>query len=581
MTEVTTQLDFYKTFHHKAYHPQVTGVYSNFTARHGGHSNIKNGEGSYVAGLQAFVKKVLDEQWGEFFDSPTEDEAVGTYERVVAHGLGRPENAQHLRDLWNLGYLPLEIRALEEGMKVPYGIPHFTIESTAEGFGWLTNMIETVCSAEVWPVHTSLTTGAEYYKVFSEYADKTGFPQEFVKFQGHDFSFRGMMGVEAAKLSGMGHLMSGFVGSDTIPAATSLEKYYKADLSPENPCTVIASVDATEHSVQCSFDNDDGAYIDYCMDVASPEGILSIVSDGYDFWKLVAEIIPARKEKIMQRNGLLVIRPDSGDPVDILCGTYKKPIPEFLREEMSDNWKDEISDFFVNDIDDEYSEECGQGFSCDGTATRLFRLDGQLMEATFDIIVVSSKQDRGDRLYWIDRIKLTDVQHTELSPEDKGLVEYLYEVFGGTETEKGFKLLDSHIGCIYGDSITLDRQKEILERLYDKGFCSGNVVLGIGSYTYQYVTRDTHDSAVKATSIIKGDERVAIAKDPKTGDGSKKSAKGLLCVTKTGGDYKLISDVTEEIHESEENLLQPIWKNGEWLREQSLEEIRENVLTTF
>jgi nicotinamide phosphoribosyltransferase len=99
--------------------------------------------------------------------------------------------------------------------------------------------------------------------------------------------------------------------------------------------------------------------------------------------------------------------------------------------------------------------------------------------------------------------------------EIKGLIECLWDIFGGTSTDKGYKLLDDHIGTIYGDAITLKPQRQILQRLMDKGFAS-KVVLGIGSYSYQYVTRDTHGSAVKATSIVKNGKRIAIFNVPKT-----------------------------------------------------------------
>jgi len=577
MNEVTTYLDFYKTFHHKAYKPGVTEVYSNFTARHGGHSNIDGGKTCLVAGLQAFIHKIIDKEWGMFFDAVTADEAVELYETIVSHGLGRPETANHLRDLWQLGYLPLEFRGLKEGTEVPYGLPHFTIKSTLPGFGWLTNMIETVLSSEVWPVHTSLTTAAQYYKVFQEFAVKTGFPEEFVKYQGHDFSFRGMMGVEAAKLSGMGHLMSGFVGSDTIPAAIALHNYYGADISPENPCATIASVDATEHSVQCSFQEDDEAYLDHCMDVASPEGILSIVSDGYDFWKLVTEFIPARKDKIMNRDGKVVIRPDSGDPADILCGTQTISVPSDVED-----WKDWVA-AVINDIFDDNLDPLEPHES----ETELFTYLGKLYQ-----VIYTPELNRHDKTYYfIDNcgsdISYCEFTEVEMTPQCKGLVEYLWDIFGGTETTTGHKLLDQHIGCIYGDSITLERQRDILERLEAKGFSSGNVVLGIGSYTYQYVTRDTHGSAVKATNIVMNDnENIAIFKDPKTGDSTKKSAKGLLNVgsvhdLSTGiTDYFLEDEVSIEKEQSPDNLLERVWKDGAWYREQTLEEIREIVQNT-
>lgn len=489
--EAPLWMDFYKTFHPSAYRPGTEKVYSNFTTRHNKHSNVR-GSTTYVAGLQACIQKVLMEGWAPFFAASSAEEAVADYCELVSHGLGSKETAEHFKALWELGYLPLRIQALEEGSEVPYGIPHFTIESTVDGFGWLTNAMEDALSCEIWPVQTALTTAAHYYKTFKYYAELTGSPEEAIPFQGHDFSFRGMVGIEGAKLMGMGHLMSGFVGSDTMPAALSLKKYYDATLNPETPCQTIASVCATEHSVQCSFQNDDEAYLDHCMNVACPEGILSIVSDGYDFWKLVTKVLPARKDQIMARNGKIVIRPDSGDPTAILCG---------------------------------------------------------------------------------DRSAAT-------VHERKGLIEVLWDIFGGTENEEGYRVLDSHIGAIYGDSITPARQSEILSRLANKGFASCNIVLGIGSYTYQYVTRDTHGSAMKATAIKVNGSHEAIYKDPKTGDG-KKSAKGYLYVHQNDKDYTLLENVDKGLAETGSSALKLVWENGSFVRRTTLEQIRNKVKESY
>lgn len=114
------------------------------------------------------------------------------------------------------------------------------------------------------------------------------------------------------------------------------------------------------------------------------------------------------------------------------------------------------------------------------------------------------------------------------TPENKGAVECLWDVFGGTLTSTGHRLLDSHVGLIYGDSITLPRAQEILDRLEAKGFASGNIVFGIGSHTYQYVTRDTFGTAMKATwGKVDGEARI-LQKSPKTDSGMKFSARGLL-----------------------------------------------------
>ena len=154
--------------------------------------------------------------------------------------------------------------------------------------------------------------------------------------------------------------------------------------------------------------------------------------------------------------------------------------------------------------------------------------------------------------------------------EKKGVVELLWDVFGGTETGKGYKLLDSHIGAIYGDSITRDRAKEICQRLKDKGFAS-QVVFGIGSYTYQYNTRDTFGMAMKATYVEINGEGREIFKDPITDDGTKKSATGLLEVTKETGNYVLHDRVSKEKETKGE--LMTIFKDGILLKEYSLQEI--------
>jgi nicotinamide phosphoribosyltransferase len=221
-----------------------------------------------------------------------------------------------------------------------------------------------------------------------------------------------------------------------------------------------------------------------------PMGIVSIVSDTFDFWQVITEFLPQLKDKILARNGKVVIRPDSGDPVLIICGDPDAPI---------------------------------------GT------------------------------------------------PEHKGAIECLWEVFGGRITPRGYKLLDAHIGLIYGDSITTERQKQILNRLKDKGFASYNVVLGIGSYTYEYVTRDTFGFAMKATyGEVNGIGR-AIFKDPKTDNGTKKSAKGLMKVIKNNaGKYELIDDVTWK--EEAEGELKTVFRDGTLMKDWTLNEIRNRLL---
>jgi len=167
------------------------------------------------------------------------------------------------------------------------------------------------------------------------------------------------------------------------------------------------------------------------------------------------------------------------------------------------------------------------------------------------------------------------------SPEDRGAIECLWETFGGTETEKGFKLLDEHIGLIYGDSITLQRAKIITERLAAKGFASTNVVFGVGSYTYQYATRDTFGFAMKATAGKVNGEYRDIFKDPKTDGGDKKSAKGFMKVVKDeNDDYVLLDqqDGNEVMYGDRENdCLVTVFSNGHLIVEESFANIRQTV----
>ncbi|MDO6462731.1 nicotinate phosphoribosyltransferase [Pseudoalteromonas carrageenovora] len=522
ITAASMQKDVYKEFHSRAYHPDVSEVYANFTSRSGKLSNIENNDRVAFVGLQYFIKSYLLEEWNEFFklDKAT---AVANHKRIMSSMLGYTVDVKYLEDLHDLGYLPLKIKALPEGTLVPYLVPPMTIVNTKAGFQWLTNMIETVLSCENWPIQTSATTSVAYLKVFKEFAQKTGTPMEFVPFQGHDFSFRGMFGKHAAAMSGFGHLASGLVGTDTIPAVLFAEKYYGANVDNE---LVGCSVDATEHSVTCSWIMEgEIEFFKYLMKEQSPKGILSVVSDTWDFWTLVTDYLPQLKSEIMARDGTLVIRPDSGDPVKVLTGYKVSPVSDY--KELFETQKEAEADVI------------NKGYEA-------YRFNGQY--------------------YGFEDSNTIELMECEV----KGLIECLWDTFGGTITSKGYKLLDDHIGAIYGDAITLTRQRQILQRLMDKGFAS-KVVLGIGSYSYQYVTRDTHGSAVKATSVVKAGERLAIFKDPKT-DSKKKSAKGLLKIDRVNGELTLFDDVTEQ--EESKGLLEVVFENGKIIKETTLNEIR-------
>lgn len=157
--------------------------------------------------------------------------------------------------------------------------------------------------------------------------------------------------------------------------------------------------------------------------------------------------------------------------------------------------------------------------------------------------------------------------------ERKGVVEALWDIFGGTETEKGYKLLSSKVGVIYGDSITFERAVRITESLQAKGFAFGNCVFGIGSYTYNYVSRDSLGNALKSTlCVVNGEER-QIYKNPKTDDGLKKSQKGMVAVVKDGDTFAFIDHLGLSDKIKGDQLVE-VYRDGKLLVEQSLSEIR-------
>jgi nicotinamide phosphoribosyltransferase len=479
--------DGYKTGHHQQYPKGTTLVYSNFTPRSNKYAPA--GCAHVVSFGQQMIMQQIHEAFEKEFFSKPKDEVCGEMKRELSMYLGTDYDVTHFEFLHDLGYLPIAVKALPEGSLVPMKVPVLTIYNTHPDFYWITNYLETIISNLLWKPMTSATIAHEYRKVLTKWQEKTDAERGwFIDWQGHDFSMRGMDSVDAVISSGLGHLTS-FSGTDSLPAIYGARKHYGATEF------VGGSVNATEHSVMCAGGKEDEVETFRRLLETYPTGILSVVSDTWDLWKVCTEHVVTLKDEIMNRDGKLVIRPDSGDPVEILCG--KK-------------WNDEQNPYDEN----------------------------------------------------VDAI-------------EKGVVELLWDVFGGTINEQGYKVLDPHIGAIYGDSITIARADEICARLEAKGFASTNVVLGIGSFTYQYNTRDTFGFAMKATYVEVNDEGREIFKDPITDDGTKKSATGLLHVTKANNEYMLVDKVSWAEEDGGE--LQVIYYDGEFENQTTLIEIKNRL----
>ncbi|QOV68449.1 nicotinate phosphoribosyltransferase [Citrobacter sp. BDA59-3] len=455
-------IDGYKVSHRAQYPQGTTQVYSNFTPRSDRFFSSPVADGKLVFfGLQGFLQWFMVDLFNDAFFARPQEDVVNEYKAVMDSYLGKDAvPVDHIRALHNLGYLPLHVKSLDEGSKVPMKVPVLTITNTRDEFFWLVNYLETVLSAELWKASTNATIAHHYRKVCEQWAVKTCSDMSHLDFQCHDFSFRGMAGLQDTMQAGAGHLLS-FKGTDSIPSLLYARDHYTAG----EDYFIGASIPATEHSVMCMGEKEQEieTFRRLIVDLY-PQGFVSIVSDTWDYWRVMTEYTRELKQIILNREGSVVFRPDSGDPVEILCGT---------------------------------------GADDDTRNTR--------------------------------------------TPEEKGSVEVLWEIFGGTVNEKGYKVLDPHVGLIYGDSITLARADEILRRLEAKGFASSNVVFGVGSFTYQYNTRDTFGFAMKATwGAVNGEGRM-IFKEPKTDSGLKRSARGLLRVERdTQGELQLHDEQTWE-----------------------------------
>jgi nicotinamide phosphoribosyltransferase len=365
------------------------------------------------------------------------------YMDLVKESTGVDLNPKDYYRLLTISGIPLEIKGFEEGELVPVGIPLITVQNTNTSFFWLTNFIETWMSSEIWKCINNATIAYEYKKLFTYYAMQTCDTIDHVDFQGHDFSFRGMSGADDAILSGLAHLTC-FKGTDTLPAIYYGKVLYGKDVTGY-------SIPATEHSVMSAYgeDNELETFRHLINDVY-PSGLVSIVSDTWDFWRVMNDYLSILKDDILKREGKVVFRPDSGNPADIVCGTA-----------------------------------------------------------------------------------------TEI-----GAIEALANVFGFSTNSKGYKELNPKVGLIYGDGITIKTVIDILERLKAKGWASNNIVFGIGSYTYQYSTRDSFSFAMKSTYTERDGKGYEIFKSPKTGQ-YKKSARGLIRVDKNdNGEFTFTDRVS-------------------------------------
>lgn len=480
--------DFYKAVHSEMLPKGMTKSVSYYTPRR---SRVDMWPKVVNFGLQMFIKHWLIEVFNRDFFYQKESKVVESYQRIIDNTMGKGiYDIEKIRNLHRLGYLPVEIVALPEGLEVPMRVPIFGITNTHPDFAWLPQALESLISAEVWYPMVCATVGHTYRDIVNKWYDKTCDDDLPRRRALGNFDFRGDQCVEAALGAAGGWLLS-FVNTATVPAIPYMERMYNCDCTKEE---VGFGAISTEHFVMCSnfaVDGDEKKFFVRLLTELYPNNGFSVVSDSYDYWKVVDELIPELKKEILNHNGPMLVRGDSGDdPCDVVTKTVFK----------------------------------------------------------------------------------------------------LWDTFGGTINSKGYKVLDPHIRAIYGDSITIDRADMIYQILEDKGFAACNVSLGVGSFSMHCIvedgvmkpfTRDTFSSAIKACYAVINDISYNIFKDPKTDRESKnpfkKSHKGCVRVFYDADGNMTCEDQLTYEESLKNSLMRVIFRNGEMIEEESLNDIRQRL----
>lgn len=311
VTNFILQADSYKPSHERLYPDDLRGLYAYFESRGGQFQDI------VFFGLQYYLQQLS----GQVFDLTD----IGDAEWFWSKHFGRSDvfNADAWLRLHNkhAGRLPLRIKALPEGTVVPTHIPLFTVENTDDEFPWLVTYVETLLSKVWYP--TTIATQSHYLRerIRSIGLDTSDNIDASVDFMVHDFGYRGVTCEEQAQIGGAAHLLS-FKGTDTIAGIRFLQQYYTDyDKTPLAPMYGF-SIPATEHSVIMTHPSEEAAF-KHVLEVF-PDGIVACVSDTVDIRQAVEKLWGERfHDQIETRNGRLVVRPDSGDPREIVLWTLE------------------------------------------------------------------------------------------------------------------------------------------------------------------------------------------------------------------------------------------------------------------
>lgn len=619
--------DFYKLTHILQYRKELRQLTSYLTPRG---SRLPNIDHVVMFGLQMYIKDYVVDNFNKNFFQRDFEECECEIREVLELGLGYDEELieptiHNLRALHWLGYLPVEINAVPEGTLVPMGVPCIEIKSTCPNYAWVGQALEASLSAAIWQPMVSATIAREYRKIARDAKNATVEPTIDERTFMCDFSMRGQESNESAVKASVAWLTSMW-NSSTVAARKHIKDVYGIAKSPVNPVTkehrpqftwgvrdkmkntIVRGLTSTEHSVMtshaCLDKGDEIPTFKYLFDLYKNVSFAA-VCDSYDFWNVLTNILPNNFMKEIDERGkrgvFIGVRHDSAEPVDALCGT----VPVINEDsnvninELPDTLIDGETMYCINvPVDD--ARRLNKTMSKDG----IFDYNGQVYQIMHfygerPLFQFSARGAEGRLLKtWAtdennNAIGWAIVRNLNRSRtwEEKGMVETMYEIFGGSVNSKGYKVLNPGIKAVYGDSITISRAKEIYKRLEAKGFAANNVSLGVGSFSFQALenedgtlspfTRDTFSVCVKCSHSKYCDENGEIQerfvyKDPK-GWSSKKSTKGLCQIYfDENGELTYKDEKYENDLIGVNSALIPYFKDGKEYK-QNFEEVRRTI----
>ena len=559
--------DFYKLTHILQYRPELRELVSYLTPRG---SRLKGVNKVVFFGLSAYVHSYIVENFRENFFRRNFEYCECEIREVLELGLGYTDEMidktiEHFKALHKLQYLPVEINAVPEGTLVPMGVPCVEIKSTNPEFFWVGQALEASLSAAIWHPMVSATIAREYRKIARGAFFATvenGIDERTAMC---DFSMRGQESNESAVNASVAWLTSMW-NSSTVAARKHIKDVYTSSKSSVNPLTkqwrphytygvreqmkntIVRGLTSTEHSVMTShacLDGGDEFFTFQYLFNLYYDVSFAAVCDSYDFWNVLTNILPnyfMHEIDARGKRGVFIgVRHDSAEPVDALCGTvpilHADAVKRIPKDMLEDGTKLECMTLMFTE--EEANNLWEQGFRegnlvavmCDGEEY-LVRIRAVEHLRSIDVSIAKDCPTM-----WASGV----LQNRSRTWEEKGMVESMYELFGGSVNSKGFKVLNPGIKAVYGDSITITRAKRIYKRLEIKGYAANNVSLGVGSFSFQALenedgtlspfTRDTFSVCVKCSHSKYCDENGEIQerfvyKDPK-GWSSKKSTKGL------------------------------------------------------